>query len=194
MAQQKEQRSTRAVVKVEAMGMGIERRNTLERWKVIRSRRTKRTERMLFNWAQIYGTNNPCTICALDHTALLIQLSQDGQRQYHICCPISSRDVWPPAEPETTLWEGLEPSPEKFARLYHYDTDSIKTMLEIWETSLFSLVLSRDECQEFKEEVIRITDDVRQSWTFKRPIMYFQDYSDNDSSDDESLNGLIEQS
>jgi hypothetical protein len=176
------------VAKVDRVETGEKSVNRVaSRWRVQKGRRRRRAEKVEATWFQNFGACTPCTICALDHQALELLQEEDGKKNYNFRCPIAKREKWPPEETGISLWESSEPSPEKFARLHHYNTEDIKNMLEVWETSVLSLVIPMTECQEFRAEVLRITDQVRQSWMFKRSSIYYpateNGYDSNEEGD-----------
>jgi len=153
-------------------------------WRIKKGRRLRRVEKHEYTWYKDIGSTNPCAICASDHPALEMKLAEDGERTYSYCCPIAKGDIWPPNNAYFNLWDSLEPSPEKFAEFYHFNTEDINRMLEVWETSIFSLVIPMVECEEFKKSVRMITDEERQSWTFKRSPIYLptdMEYEDTDN-------------
>ena len=176
------------VAKVDRVETGEKSVNRVaSKWRVQKGRRRRRAERVEATWFQNFGACTPCTICALDHQALELIQDEDGKRHYLFRCPIAKREKWPPEETGVSLWESLEPSPEKFARLHHYNTEDIENMLKVWDTSVFSLIIPMMERQEFREEVLRITDEVRQSWKFKRSSRYYptaeEGYDSNEEGD-----------
>jgi len=144
------------------------------RWIKQKSRRARRSERIEATWYREYGCITPCSICALDHPAMVQIDSEDEEKIFQYCCPIARRDIWPPAEEEdsdNTVWDSLEPSPEKFAKYYYFNIEEIQQKLKIWETSIYSLLIPMAEVEEFKDRVLRFADTVRSSWKYKRTII-----------------------
>jgi len=119
-----------------------------------------------------YGFSVPCSICALDHPAMKKDIEINGQQTYQYCCPIAMRDHWPPKEEEEdwTHWNSLQPSAKKFAEYYYFNEEEIREMLAVWETSTYALLIPTWEVEDFKDEVLRLTENERQSWTFKRTL------------------------
>jgi len=94
-----------------------------------------------------------------------------GTTTYEYLCPIALRDHWPPKEPGwegLNIWNSLDASQDKLALLHGYNEGEVAKALYQWENHGAGLLLLDIEVKEFKDKVLRICDDERQTWTFKR--------------------------
>ena len=142
------------------------------RWKIKKTKRVRRLEKARAQWYRGFGTTTPCSICTCDHPAMK-QHEINEEVFYKYCCPIAKREIWPPeegADKEINMWDSLEPCPQKFAALYHYNNEEIERMLRVLESSIYSLLTPTMEAEDFRRAVQRATEEVRQSWMFKRSI------------------------
>jgi len=119
----------------------------------------------------------------MDHPAMARINREDEESSFQYCCPIARRDIWPPAdyeESDGTVWDSLEPSPERFAEFHCFSPEDITLKLKLFETSIYSILIPEAELEEFKNSVWRITEAERLSWTFKRSLIRI----DQDTIDD----------
>ena len=140
-------------------------------WDLKRSKRNRRLDRYEKEWYEKWGLDNVCRVCGGDHQALTKTYDQNGRRLYRHNCPISVHSYWPPSGPdwgELSIWNSLDACPEKMATICGYNQEATEMALIAWMEKGSGLILSEDERLSFKKEVHLISDEVRQSWKFKR--------------------------
>ena len=144
------------------------------RWELKLGKRSKKIDRWERQWYRQWGLESSCNICGEDHAAMTKEDGDMGETTYKYSCPIALRETWPPKESDwggLNIWNSLDASKEKLAFLHGYNEKEINLALYKWENYGAGLLLIDVEVNTFKEDVIRICDDVRQSWTFKRTLV-----------------------
>jgi len=149
--------------------------NRMPGWELKRGRRSRKMDRIEKQWYRVWGLGKDCSICGENHSAMRIKSEDMGVITYTYECPVALRDHWPPQESDwggLQIWNSLDISQEKLALLHGYNHKAIDDALFNWENHGAGLILSDADIQKFKEEVLKICDDERQSWTFKRTLEY----------------------
>jgi hypothetical protein len=115
----------------------------------------------------------PCRCCGTqDHSMINTTLNDDGKHVTEFTCPIidSSADV-SLSEQLSHNYIRYRADEHKFAEYHGYNPESITEALEIFGQQGEGSHMTPKCLNSFKNRVLRICEDERASWTFKRSSM-----------------------
>ena len=129
----------------------------------------------------------PCRICGDEH-GMLKKTMMDERRVYSYNCPVARYDDWVQACREKPTQE-YELCPRKFAEVCHFDGETVLTKMRLFKDRGEGYCMSDAAVERLQQEILRICDEVRNSWTFTRDTsrLHLQDAEeegDGESEDD----------
>ena len=111
----------------------------------------------------------------------------DGRSGHCYNCPVAMCDDWVLARRERPTRE-YEVCPRKFAEVCHFDHETVLIKIRLFKDKGEGYCMSDAAVERLQQEVFRICDEVRNSWTFTRDTsrLHQQERREDDESEDDA--------
>ena len=152
----------RALAKVEEVGTTITLQSQVERL-------TEKRKKDFIKYVSIFrGTTSPCFACGSKHHSLVGKPDSSNNHTWVYTCPVINPREWDVSQ-EVEHWAfSYDISPSKFAAEYHYDEHQVQQAWRVYLRCGIGLEEEKVDLKRTRREILRICDEVRSSWEFKR--------------------------